>query len=46
MAEIVVSIAMLTLFALAVGAVALIIYSVLLDRAESSQRTKERLDRL
>ena len=46
MAEIAVSIAMLTLFALAVGGVALIIYSVLLDRAESRQRIKERLDRL
>ena len=46
MAEIVASIAMLTLFALAVGAVALIIYSVVLDRAESRQRIRERLDRL
>lgn len=46
MAEIVASIAVLVLFALAVVAVALIIYSVVLDRAESRQRIQRRLDRL
>lgn len=47
MAVIVASIAMLALFALAVGAVAVILYSVMQDRAdESRQRIRERLDRL
>ena len=46
MAVIVASIAMLALFALAVGAVALILYSVMQDRAESRQRIQRRLDRL